>query len=295
MNRVSQLPHKASAPTGRVRRTLPRLAGTALIHVVVAGAAVAIGLPFFYMITTSLKTFGEVYRVPMVLFPENLQWVNYAQVWGLVPFARFTLNSLIFTCFTTLGRFFLGLTCGYAFARLAFPGRDKIFFVVLLTYMIPGHITLIPRFIMLSELSWINTYQGLIVPHLAATFATFMFREYFRTLPDELFDAAEMDGAGYFRQLFQLALPMSKSVAVTLLLLEFVAHWNAYMWPLVVTNTRNMRTLPIGVQSLRDVMGFPEWQLVMAGATIVVLPLVVLFVFVQRQFIEGMVEGAVKG
>lgn len=295
MKRILALCELAGIATTRSSYKLLRSAGRILTHLLVIVATVAIGLPFFYMVTTSLKTFGEVYRVPMVLFPRSLQWVNFAEVWKLVPFARFTLNSVIYTGFLTIGRLFLGLACGYAFARLRFPGRDKIFFVVLLTYLIPFQITIIPRFIMLHRFSWVNTYQGLIVPNLASTFSTFMFRQYFKTLPDELFDAAEMDGAGFLRQLSQLALPMSVPITVTLVLLEFISHWNAYLWPLIVTNTKAMRTLPIGVQSIRDVMDFPEWQLVMAGATIVVLPLVILFALAQRQFVEGMVRGALKG
>lgn len=280
---------------GRRDMSLRRTARSVLVHLIVIGAAVLIGFPFFYMLSTSLKTVKEVYTIPMVMLPAEPQWRNFVEVWNLLPFGRFTFNSVVYTVSITFGEFMMGLMAGYAFARLRFPKKDLIFFLVLLTFMIPGEITLIPRFIMLKQLNWINTYPGLIVPELSSAFATFLLREHFQSLPDELFDAAKIDGAGYFRQLMQLALPLSKPIVSTLLLLAFVAHWNAYMWPLVVTNSESMRTLPIGVQSLRDVFEFPEWQYIMAGATIVVLPLVALFLIAQKQFIEGAVQGALKG
>ena len=272
-----------------------RWAQSAVVHLVVIVAAAIIGFPFYFMISTSLKTVAEVYSVPMVVFPKDLQWNNFVEVWNMLPFGRFALNSVIYTCSITVGEFFMGLTAGYAFARLRFPKRDAIFFAVLLTLMIPGQITLIPNFILLHKLRWVNTYQGLIVPQLSSAFTTFMLREYFLSLPDELFDAAKIDGAGYLRQMWQVALPMSRAIVTTLLLLAFVAHWNAYLWPLIVTNSRAMRTLPIGVQEIRAMLDFAEWQLIMAGATIVVLPLVVIFLFGQKQFIEGAVQGALKG
>jgi ABC-type glycerol-3-phosphate transport system permease component len=268
---------------------------TILLHLLVLLAVITIGFPFFYMVSSSLKSLAEVYSVPMVLFPAELQWGNYARVWNLLPFGRFTLNSVIYTASITLGEFTMGVTAGFAFARLRFPKKDLLFFVVLLTFMIPGEITLIPRFIMLKDFQWINTYPGLIVPELSSAFATFLLREHFKSLPDELFDAAKIDGAGYFRQLTQVALPLSRPIVSTLLLLATVTHWNAYLWPLVVTNSRDMRTLPIGIQSLKDILEFPEWQLIMAGSTIVVLPLVLLFLFTQKQFIEGAIQGALKG
>ena len=282
-----------SASTRRIRWR--RGMGRVAVHMLVIVTVLAIGFPFYYMVSTSLKTVSEVYRVPMVLYPAKLQWENFVQVWNMLPFGRFTANSLIYTCCITLGEFLMGLTAGYAFGRLRFPGKTAIFFAVLLTLMIPGEITQIPNFIMLHKLGWVNTYAGLIVPQLSSAFTTFMLKEHFQSLPDELFDAAKIDGAGYIRQMFQLAVPMSRPIITTLLLLAFVAHWNAYLWPLIVTNSRSMRTLPIGVQEIRAMLEFPEWQLIMAGATIVVLPLVILFLLGQRQFIEGAVQGALKG
>lgn len=266
-----------------------------LLEAIAVIVAILIGFPFFYMVTTSLKSLGEVYQVPLVLLPAQPQWENYIRVWNLLPFARFTLNSVIYTLSITVGEFLIGLCAGYALARVRFPKKDWLFALILLTFAIPGEITLIPRFMLLNKLQWINTYPGLIVPELSSAFNVFLLREYIRTLPDEIFDAAKMDGAGHFRQLFQLVLPMSRPIVATLLLLAFVSHWNAYLWPLIVTNSEAMRTLPIGVQYIKSELDVPEWQLIMAGSTIVILPLVVLFMLTQKQFVEGTVQGAIKG
>ena len=276
----------------RLRRTL----STVGLNGLVVLAAIAIGFPFFYMLTTSLKTLAEVYTVPLVWLPQSPDWGNYVEAWTRVPFARFTLNSLVYTVILTLGEFAMGLSCGYAFARLRFPGRDRLFALVLLTFMIPSQITLIPRFVLLKELGWINSYTGLIVPEMASVFATFLLREHFRSLPNDVFDAARIDGAGHLRQMLQIALPMSKPIVLTVILLGAVAHWNDYLWPLIVTNTADMRTLPIGVQALKyKTAEVPQWNVVMAGATMVLLPLIALFLVTQKKFVEGAVQGALKG
>ena len=275
---------------------LRRALGLGALHGTALLAALAVGFPFIYMLATSFKRLDEVYAIPLTLLPQSLDVANYVEAWTRVPFGRFTVNSLIYTVCLTAGEFVMGLTCGYAFARLRIPGRELLFGAVLLTFMIPSQVTLIPRFVLLKELGWINTYAGLIVPELASVFATFLFREHFRSLPAEIFDAARIDGAGPIRQLVQVALPMSVPIATTLLLLGAVAHWNDYLWPLVVTNTADMRTLPIGIQALKFKSGeVPQWNVVMAGATMIVLPLLALFLVAQRKFVEGAMQGALKG
>jgi sn-glycerol 3-phosphate transport system permease protein len=278
------------------RWTLRRAGQSTIIHLVVISSAVLIGFPFFYMVTSAFKTMSEIYTIPTVWLPATLQWRNFADAWTNVPFARYTINSTVYTLACTMGQFCLGLTAGYAFGRLRFPKKDLLFFLILLAFMIPGQITLVPRFMLLSDLKWLNTYPGLIVPQLGSAFVAFLLREHFRSLPDELFDAAKIDGAGHVRQLVEIALPISKPIVTTLLLLTAVNHWNEYLWPLIVTNTATMRTLPIGIQDLKDLdIGMPpQWQVLMAAATMVVLPLLVLFLAAQRQFIEGAIQGALK-
>jgi sn-glycerol 3-phosphate transport system permease protein len=265
-------------------------------HALVILVSVIIGFPFFYMITTSFKTLAEVHMIPMEVLPRNWDLKNFAAAWNGVPFARFAVNSVIFTLSLTVGEFLMGLTTGYAFGRLNFPRKDGLFFFILITMMIPGVVTLIPRFLMLRDLGWINTYQGLIVPGLYSAFAAFLLRQHFKSLPDEIFDAAKVDGAGHLRQMFQVALPMSVPVCTTVLLLSFVAHWNAYQWPLIVTSTQEMKILPLGIQALRNLSSdVPTWHIAMAGATMVVLPVLIIFLVGQKKFFEGAIQGALKG
>ncbi len=268
----------------------------AAANIIVIIASIAVGFPFFYMITTSFKTFEELHTIPMRWIPSGLDLSNYVDAWNGVPFAQFTVNSAIYTIILVVVDFVIALLCGYAFGRLDFPKKDALFLLILLPMMIPGVITLIPRFLMLRDLGWINTYPGLIVPQMYSAFNAFLLRQHFQSLPDEVFDAAKIDGAGYVRQLFQVALPMSVPVATTVILLSFVSHWNAYQWPLIVTNTQSMKVLPLGIQTLMKLNSdVPTWNIAMAGATMVVLPVVALFLVGQKKFFEGAVQGALKG
>jgi multiple sugar transport system permease protein/sn-glycerol 3-phosphate transport system permease protein len=285
MDRVHQLP----------RINIHKLLRQAGIYTLVIIGALFIGFPFFQMIMTSFKDISEVYRNPMVIFPSEWRWQNYVDAFTLVPMGRFAINSVIYTVTITVGELLMGITAGYAFARLRFPFREKLFFIILITFMIPGQITLIPRFIMLADLRWMDTYQGLIIPQISSAFGLFLLRQNFKSLPQEIFDAATIDGAGHLRKMFSVALPMSKPILWTVTLLAAISHWNDYQWPLIVTNTPEMRTLPLGIQLLRSVMDLVHWNLVMAGATIVVIPILILFILAQKQFIEGAISGALKG
>jgi sn-glycerol 3-phosphate transport system permease protein len=265
------------------------------IYSLVIMGALFIGFPFFQMVMTSFKDISEVYRNPMVVFPSEWRWQNYVDAFTLVPMGRFAINSVIYTVTLTLGELLMGITAGYAFARLRFPFREKLFFLILITFMIPGQITLIPRFIMLADLHWMDTYQGLIIPQISSAFGLFLLRQNFKSLPQEIFDAATIDGAGHLRKMFAVALPMSKPILWTVTLLAAITHWNDFQWPLIVTNTPEMRTLPLGIQLLKSVLDLVHWNIVMAGATIVVVPILILFIIAQKQFIEGAISGALKG
>lgn len=285
-----------SVRTVRSNRAVAReVAQNIILHLLIAVAAALVGFPFFYMVGSSLKTLGEVYSVSLSLWPRVPQWHNYVVAWTSVPFARFTLNSIVFATAITVAKFSMGLTAGFAFGRLHFPKKEWLFFFILITFMMPSQITLVPRFMLLRDLRWINTYQGMVIPEFSSAFVTFLLHQHFKSLPDELFDAAKIDGAGYVRQMLQVAVPVSKPIISTLLLLTFVAAWNEYLWPMVVTNTLEMRTLPIGLQFLKTLNEVPQWHIVCAGAVIVVAPLMALYVVTQRQFIEGAIQGALKG
>ncbi|HET7738414.1 MAG TPA: carbohydrate ABC transporter permease [Tepidiformaceae bacterium] len=258
-------------------------------------AVVLICTPLLWMITASFKTRQELYTLPVSWIPETLRWANYADAWTAVPFERFYLNSFI----TTLGGSGLevinGVLTAYALVFIQFPKKNLVFLFVIAALMVPLQVTLIPNYVLVSDLGWVNTYQGIIIPGAAVAFGTFLLRQHFLTLPKEVIEAARMDGAGHFRLLFQIVLPMSRPTVVTFLLISVVSKWNDYIWPLLVTNTADMRTLPVGLTALQDSEGSTEWGIVMAGAVFVVLPVLGLFLWAQRHIVEGLTAGSVKG
>lgn len=265
-------------------------------HVVLFGASFVVGLPFLWMITTSLKSDVEVGLFPPVWIPEVLQWGNYIEVWNSAPFGQFYVNSVITTVSGLVLEVVIGTLSAYAFARIEFPHRDALFMVVLATMMIPGEMALVPNFLTMRVLGWINTYQGIVVPYISSALGCFLLRQAFLSMPQDLFDAAKIDGAGHLRILWSVAAPMARPVMATFALLLFISKWNAYLWPLIITNSWNMRTLPIGLIMVRDAEGaLLGWQHLMAASLMVLLPVVIVFFLAQRQLIEGIARGAVKG
>jgi ABC-type glycerol-3-phosphate transport system permease component len=257
--------------------------------------SILIGAPFFWMVTTALKPFSEVVIYPPRWIPSYIRWENFVEAWRAAPFARFYVNSIIVTVTTTILELFIGLFSAYAFARLDFPKKDWLFALVLATLMIPGQMKLIPNFVTLKRLGWINTYWALIIPPAANAFGTFLMRENIMSLPSELFDAAKIDGAGHLSMIRHLVIPLTRPILGTMTLLGFIGHWNAYLWPLIVTNTADMRTLPIGLVYMRMAEGGNIWNLLMAGTIFVTAPILIVFIFNQNQLIEGVTRGALKG
>jgi len=272
-----------------------RGAGRLLTHAVLIATAAAIGLPFIWMVSTSFKSDEEVALFPPIWVPSTLHWENYVRVWHAAPFDRFYLNSTITTVVGLVASLLIAALAAYAFARIEFPHRDTLFLAVLATMMVPGEMALVPNYLILRDLNWINSYPGIIVPHIASAFACFLLRQAFLSLPSEVFDSARIDGAGHLRMLFSIALPMTRPVVATLTVFLFIGKWNAYLWPLVVTNTWDMRTLPIGLRMVRDAESTLGWQHLMAASLLVMLPILVIFIVAQRHIIEGIGQGAVKG
>lgn len=272
-----------------------RVAGRVLSHAALIGASVAIGLPFFWMVTTALKSDLEVGRFPPLWIPSSLHWENFVEVWKSAPFGMFYLNSLITTLSGMTLEVIIGALSAYAFARIEFPHRDKLFLVVLATMMIPGEMALVPNYLTMRTLGWINTYAGIVIPYVSSAFGCFLLRQAFLALPQDIFDAAKMDGAGHVRMLLQIALPLTRPVVATFALFLFIAKWNAYLWPLIVTNTWNRRTLPIGLVMVREADITLGWQHLMAASLFVLIPVLIVFFLAQRQLIEGIARGAVKG
>ncbi len=277
----------------RVRRRFQPRWDLVLVYVPLAIGAVGILLPFIWMVATSLKTEGQIFSNPAQLLPSQPTVQAYIDVWRRIPFGRFFINSVIFAGSVTLVSLFLDSMAAYAFARLRFKGRDILFWVVLATLMVPFQITLIPLFLTVFHLGWLDTYQGLIVPRATNAFGIFLLRQFFLTLPPELDDAARIDGAGEFRIYWQIILPLSLPALATLAVFHFMYNWNDFLWPLIITSSPEMRTLPAGLTLF---MGnyVIEHSILMAGATISLLPLAIAFVFLQRYFVRGVAMTGLK-
>jgi ABC-type glycerol-3-phosphate transport system permease component len=261
--------------------------------------AVVVALPFCWMVSTSLMTLGET--INRQWLPHTPRWQNYQTAWTEARFAVYFMNSVIITVTSLAGLLTTSILAAYAFARLQFAGREIIFFGLLSTMMIPEAMTLLPSFLVirgdvipLPGGSWLNTLQGLTVPFMASAFSIFLLRQFFRRLPVELWDAACIDGCGHLRFLTTVVLPLSKAPLLTVSLFGFIASWDALLWPLLVTTRETWRPLMVGLWSLVTEAG-PETQLFMAGATITLLPILVIYFLVQRQFTEGIMTSGLKG
>jgi multiple sugar transport system permease protein len=277
------------------RKQLFRMMG---VYVFVIAGAVTMLAPFLWMVVTSLKTPGEVFSYQKPWWhdwiPTSFEWKNYVKAWNVVPFARFYLNSIVVGMVTTFGQVATSALAAYAFARLHFPGRDKMFFAYLATMMVPGVVTMIPVFILLQQLGWIDTYKAVILPPIFTAYGTFMLRQFFLTLPKDLEDAAKIDGCTYFGIFWRILLPLSKPALATLTIFTFMGNWMSFMWPLVVLNSHEKFTLPVGLAYFQS-LHHTDWTLLMAGSIMMILPILVLFVFNQRYFVEGIKLSGIKG
>jgi sn-glycerol 3-phosphate transport system permease protein len=268
-----------------------RLAG----HLAIVLLVCVIGIPMFWMATASIKSLPEIRTFPPVWLPTEPRWDNYPAAWRSAPFDRFFINSIVTTVLASGAKLINAVMCAYALAYLRFPGRNVVFLFILAALMIPVQVTILPNYLTVADLGWINTYQGIVVPEFGVAFGTFLLRQHFLTLPREVMDAAKVDGAGHLRTMWSIALPLSRPILATLLLLTAVGRWNEYLWPLVVTSTKEMRTLPIGIAWMYDVEGNTQWGVVMAGVVLVILPVLLLFIWTQKHLVEGIASGAVKG
>ncbi|HPK04090.1 MAG TPA: carbohydrate ABC transporter permease [Candidatus Sumerlaeota bacterium] len=250
--------------------------------------------PLLWMISTSLKAPGKEYIMPPSLIPDPVHWRNYLEVFRAMPFGRFLFNTCLVTVAVTFGQ---ALTCSmaaFAFSRLKFPGRDKIFLLYLTTLMIPGVVTLIPLFVIMQYFGWIDTYQALIIPGLFSAYGTFLLRQFFLGIPLALEDSAHIDGCGPWGVYWNVILPLSKPALVTLIIFTFMGAWRDFLWPLVITNSLEMRTLTVGLSIFRGAY-VSDWNLMMAGSCLVMAPLVFVFLFNQRFFVEGIQLTGIKG
>lgn len=254
-----------------------------------------IGLPVYWMMIGAFKIQSEIYRIPPTWFPEDITYANFVRAWNAAPFGRYYINTVLVTLFGSGFEIFFAATSAYAFVFLRFPRKDLLFIILLTALMIPGQITILPNYLTAAGLGWINTYQGIIIPGAASAYGTFLLRQYYKTLPLEIIDAAKVDGAGYLRTLWAIVLPLAKPALISFGLLSIVSKWNEFLWPLLVTNTRDMRVLSIGIYWLRVEEGTIDWGVIMAGTLFVVLPVALIFLYAQRYIVDGIAAGAVKG
>lgn len=263
-------------------------------YIILATVSVVMIFPFVWMVFTAFKGNQEVYIYPPSLFPQEWHWDNFEHVLTTVPFVQFYFNSVFVTTIITVSQVVTSALAAYAFARFEFFGRNFLFVVYLATLVIPDQVTMLPLFLLISRLGWIDTYQALTVPFLANAFAVFFLRQFFASLPRELEDAARVDGAGRVRILVQIVMPLARPALATITLFIFLAHWDSYLWPLIVTNTTAMRTLPIGLRFFVEESG-AQLNYTMAGALMAVIPIILLFFMVQKRFIEGIAMTGTKG
>lgn len=255
-----------------------------------------LALPFFWMVATSFKSSAEMAVYPPTWFPKHPQFQNYVEAWHSAPFGRFYLNSLLVGVGATSCQTLFALMMAYAFAVVRFPASRVLFMAVLATMMIPDEMKLVPNYMLMSRLGLTNSYPALILPALAHAFPVFVLYQHFRSIPRGLIEAAQADGASHFRILFTILTPISRPMVAAAALMVFLGRWNDYLWPLIVTNSTAMRTLPIGLAYLKGSQeSGNRWHILMAAAVFVIIPILALYVAVQRQFVEGMVRGALKG
>lgn len=251
-------------------------------------------LPFLWMISSSLKPLREVLATPPRLVPRVVQWENYVDVWTHVPFARFIWNGVVVSVAGTVLVCVVSVLAAYAFARLRFRTRDILFFMFLTTLMIPQEVVVVPMFILMQQFGWVDSYPALILPWAFTAFGIFLLRQFFLSLPRELEEAALVDGAGRLRVLVLILVPMARPAIGVLAVFTFIQYWNMFLWPLIVINTVNMNTVPLGLNSFMGQFG-NQWHLLMAASTISMIPTAAVVVALQRHLVKGISLTGIAG
>ena len=256
--------------------------------------SLAVFFPFCWLISTSLKPETQVVVYPPRLWPQTITLEAYTSIWYRIPFARFFMNTVVFAVGVTIISLTLDSFAAYAFARLQFWGRDVLFTLVLVTLMLPFQVSMVPLFSLLHRFGWLDTYAGLIIPRASNAFGIFFLRQFFRGIPVELEDAAYVDGASTWRIYWQIILPLSKPALVTLTIFHFMYNWNDFLWPLIMTTTMEMRTLPTGLALFMG-QHVVEYAVLMAGVVLSLLPITLAFLAAQKYFVQGIALTGLKG
>ncbi len=273
----------------------PRRGGSAwwLYLLLIIGVILLVG-PFIWMVLGSIKTTGELRQVPPTWLPKNPTLSNYTDLLDRLSFARFFLNSAIVAAAVTAGNVIFCSMLGYALAKLSFPGKRILFAIVLGTLMVPAIVTFMPLFVLVANLGLVNTHAGLILPFLVGAFGVFLMRQFIGGIPDELLDAARVDGAGEHYIFWRIVMPLCGPAIATLTILTFLGSWNSFLWPLVVANTEDMYTLPVAIALFATGQQETNVALLMAGSVVVILPVLIVFIFLQRYFTQGIAMTGIK-
>lgn len=303
----------AETATSRRAITPGYVVRRALIYLILTAGAVVAAFPFFWMLSSSLKTRNEATATVPVIFPAVPQWHNYIDAWNTAPFGRYFFNTTFIAVMVVIGMLFTTVLAAYAFARLEFFGKNVIFALFLATMMIPFEATLIPNYVIVTRLpnpstlhfissfpfiemavSWYNTYWALIVPWTANVVSIFLLRQFFVSMPQELYDAAALDGCGHFRTLWSVMLPLARAPLAATIIFSFLGSWNSLLWPLLVTGKENMRPIQLGLTYFVNAES-NDPQLLMAASAFTILPIIIIYFIAQRQFIEGIASSGLKG
>lgn len=255
---------------------------------------IVMAFPFFWMISTALQTLKETFQVPPTLWPEKLQWVNFAEVFKTIAVGTYLKNSLIVCTCVVLLQYLIIVPCAYSLAKYDYKGKPLVFGLVMLGQMIPMQLTFLPVYFMFSKFGLINTYASLILPFISNPFGIFMLRQYFMQVPSEIIEAARLDNASDIKIMFKIMMPMVKSALVTIGLLSFISNWNNYFWALIMTNEDSIRTLPIGISLLKDSETLSRWNVIMAGNLLLVLPMLALYIVASRKIRNAFVYSGIK-
>ncbi len=283
------MPTKARGPNQRVSQAMGRI----ISHIILLGGAITMVVPFVWMLSSSLKTNLEVFRIPPTFIPDVAQWQNYIEIFKVVPYGRWFLNSLFITVVQTVLYMFIASLAGFTFARLRFPGRDVIFTLYLATLMVPGEVTLIPKFILMRKLELIDTLTAVILPGIFNAYGVFLLRQFFMTLPESLEEAAILDGASYFRIYWNIILPLAGPALATLAIFSFRGAWNDFTWPLIVINSEHLKPLSVGLASFHGLYE-TNWPYLMAASTVALIPIIIVFVAAQKYFVRGIALTGLK-
>lgn len=283
-----------AAPARSRRAGTPRNRGLWIVHVVLIVGAALMVFPFVWQLLTSFKTLSDSVQVPPSFLPREWVFTNFAEVFDSMPFGQMFLNSVLLTVGRAVGQVALCTMAGYAFARIAFPGRNALFVVFLSVLMVPSQLYLLPQYEIIQALGWLNTLQALIVPGIFSAFGTFLMRQFFLSMPAELEEAARIDGANPWQTFWRIMVPLAKPGIIALVVFTVLWSWNDLLWPLIVTTDPAKMPLSVGLSQLVGIHG-TDYPVLMAGALLATLPMLVTFMILQRQFIQGIAFSGTKG